>query len=160
MQRSNSLVAIVIATSLSINIFVNYAESQPKTLFPTEKVKSFMPFNKLNNTIYEKGSFILASTLYGVTNKTGMVVVFFSFTNTTNVSMGKIVNATALDLDTGTHDGIVDVTFGIENVTLKIGEKFLGCAMLLGNQKPICVSGYNAPTPRYEYVSLWLNNEK
>lgn len=138
----------------------NYLNLSEGVTSPSQsnKLKSIAGSNKSAEVGVENGTFTLVTTLYGVTDKTGMVVVFFAFQNAANLSMGKVVNATELDLTDGSHNGIVDVLTGINSATLKVGEKFLNCVMIFSNQKLVCGYGYNSPSPRYEYVPLSLNS--
>lgn len=122
--------------------------------------KQIIPIQMLNKTldgkIVDNGTFTVVATLYGVRNTTGNVVVFFALNDT---SMGRIVNATTLDVSDGRRDGIADVILGLGNATIKVGEKFQVCAMPFNEQNLVCSMRHNAPSLRYEYVDLSLSND-
>src|SRR5215212_3211048 len=62
----------------------------------------------------ENEAFIVGVTLYEVNNTTDNVV---TFAEANNITTGKVLNATQLDLMDGRNDGIVDVVLAFPNAT-------------------------------------------
>jgi hypothetical protein len=101
----------------------------------------------------ENERFTVDVTLYGVNNATDNVV---TFVEANNITRGKVLNATELDLMDGGNDGIVDVVLGFQNVTIPVGEEFRACNMVLRDLSIVCDTGHNSPSIRAEYVDLLL----
>lgn len=128
-----------------------------KNITNTQNISSQSDFSKTPKTGVEKGPFTVVVTLFDITNKTGNIVVFV---NVGKTSAGTVVNASARDIADLHHDGITDIGVVINNATLLVGEKFQACVMPLESLNATCGIGYNAPSPRYEYVDLTLDPTK
>jgi hypothetical protein len=105
--------------------------------------------------IYYSKNFIVYMTLSGINNTTGQV---FAFVNAHGALQSSLFNATdykATQYNKTSGQG--RVYFSFYNLTVRAGESYSGCAVILNAAKMICVTGFKDGfniRPQYLDISL------
>jgi hypothetical protein len=103
--------------------------------------------------IYYGKNFIVYMTLNGLNSTTGQV---FAFVNVHGLLRSILFNATDATLYNKTS-GQGRVYFSFDNVPVRAGESYSGCAVILNAAKMICVTGFKGGFdigPQYLDISL------
>lgn len=102
-----------------------------------------------------KSTMIIVETLYGINSSTGKVVAFATVGGSTD---GKLLDATVADKLDKKSDGIAEVGLTLTNVTIKSGDKFRACAIVLATFHTTCSIGHKSPSERAEFVDIVIND--
>ena len=98
--------------------------------------------------------FAVVITLAGVDNSTGFVA---NWVTANNITRANFYNASDVDLiDTIPNDGFVDTSIVLPNGTLHLGDEFTVCTVIIKDVYLTCDKGFNAPTNRAEFVSVFV----
>jgi hypothetical protein len=92
-------------------------------------------------------------TLFNIDRKTGDV---FTFVSTHNTTEARLFNATELDLKDKKIDGVTEVGFSFGNLTIKVGDPYKACVVVLRDQKLLCQEDHFSRLARPDFVDLIL----
>jgi hypothetical protein len=96
--------------------------------------------------------FVVVFTLAGVDNSTGDVA---NWVTVNNITKSAFYNSSQVDLlDTRANDGFVDASLLLPNGTSAVGDEYTACTIILKDKYLTCVTGFNSPTNRAEFVSV------
>jgi hypothetical protein len=149
-----TVIAIIITMSVQSSLNVGYAQT---------------------TTVKEKEDvFKVIVTLFGVEPTTGDIVTFITINNMSKVkafdaakyyipidttaSYNSTINAVHGSSNGVEGSGIVELNLAFPNVTsIKSGDEFRVCSMVLKDMRMICETGVNTPALRAENVDMYLD---
>lgn len=90
-------------------------------------------------------------TIFGLNDTTGQIL---AFVKTHDMIKSALVNGSQLFATNNKTPGIAEVNFVLQNLTLKAGEQYTGCVVVLKDTKMICVADFKAPYPRPQILDI------
>lgn len=112
--------------------------------------------SKLTTTHQINQTFTLVETLYGINDTTGKVVFFGQVGK---VIEGKVLDATLADKLDKNKDGILEVGLTFYNSTIKAGDKFRACTIVLDTLQISCAIGHKSARDRAEYIDFVVDGK-
>lgn len=85
-------------------------------------------------------------------------VKLFFFANVGDTTEGIVLDATLADQQDKNKDGILEVGLTFSNVTVKTGDKFRACTMVLNTLETSCAIGHKSARDRAEYIDFVIND--
>lgn len=108
----------------------------------------------------KKDIFKVIMTVQGLNHKTGDIVTIVSVNGESRVKLfddsKTYINSVKAD---GTG-GLVEYVASIPNMTVKNGDAYKACALIIKDSNLICESGTNSPALRPESEDLYLQQER
>jgi hypothetical protein len=93
-------------------------------------------------------------TIYGINSTTGQLDTFAKARDMVKFAS---FNSTKVELQQNRTDGTVVIPFIFQNLTLKTGEPFSTCVVVLKDVKMICNTDYKTPSARPQYVDILVS---
>jgi hypothetical protein len=113
------------------------------------------------NIVYAQDSetmdepFAVVFTMSGVDNNTGFVTNWVTANNVTNAIF---YNASETDLTDNLQHGFIELGVSLPNGTIRVGDEYKACTLILKQIYLTCDRGFNSPTNRPEFDSIVVPN--
>lgn len=144
------MTALVVA--IPMGYFVNSVQAQllPSAPSPLTKAPT-VPKAPVTPVKGPTHIFKVDVILFGIDNKTGNVVTFVTAKNQT---AAVAVNATDENIKHENSTGVAEVFFTLPNLTLKVGDKYQACSVLIKDSTLVCGTGLKSPLNKTESINL------
>lgn len=139
-----SLLTVILIAAVSTAVIISPIHAQQS--IPPTNVGQLKGLGGQNLTIY--------LTIYGINSTTGQLD---SFAKAKSIVRFASFNATQLESQQNRTDGTLVNVFNFQNLTLKTGEPFTTCVVVLKDVKMICNTGYKAPLGRAQFVDISIS---
>jgi hypothetical protein len=144
-QENPKLVSILLLGLVVATVILNApnALAQPTSSPATEK----------------KDIFKVIMTVQGLNHNTGDVVTIVSVNGESRVKLFDDIKTYIRSVNAAGSGGIVEYVATFPNTTVKNGDVFKACALIIKDSNLICETGTNSPALRPEFKDLFLQQQ-
>lgn len=108
----------------------------------------------------KKDIFKVVMTVQGLNHNTGDVVTIVSVNGESRVKLFDDSKTYIHSVNAGGADSIIEYVATFPNATIKNGDVYKTCALIIKDSNLICETGTNSPALRPEFKDLYLQKEK
>lgn len=101
--------------------------------------------------------FKIILTINGLTRNSGDVITFVTVEGQSKSKLFDDKTSYLNSIDSGGH-GFIEYISTFPNMTIKVGEQYKACALLIKDSNLICQTGNNSPALRPEIIDLSFNH--
>lgn len=110
--------------------------------------------------VEKKDIFKVIMTVQGLNHNTGDIVTIVSVNGESRVKLFDDFKTYIPSVNAAGTGGIVEYVATFPNMTVKNGDAFKACALIIKDSNLICETGTNSPALRPEFKDLYLQPEK
>ena len=108
----------------------------------------------------KKDIFKVIMTVQGLNHKTGDIVTIVSVNGESRVKLFDDSKTYVHSVKADGTGGLVEYVATFPNMTVKNGDAYKACALIIKDSNLICESGTNSPALRPEFEDLYLQQER
>lgn len=112
------------------------------------------------STGQKKDIFKVITTIQGLDHNSGDIVTIVSVNGESRVKLFDDTKTYINSVNTEGSEGIIEYVATFPNATVKTGDEYQVCALIIKDSNLICQTGNNSPALRPEIIDLYLQEEK